>query len=1020
MSNIEDAEQKEILATISLLIKNNKMDLKPETHTESLDSDSKRNHSSLKCEDNVLSSISNISYKNLSEFLKAHLVKDKIETPPTNTRIGDKDTNIYGGSYFIRDSEYKHFLDLYSKDVFVNNKKEYITERQLDTGALLVDIDFRFSYEIDKRLYTCEQIDNLIVEYLEILKTIYQFDNEDTIEIFVLEKTNVNRIEGKKITKDGVHIIFGLLSDRETQQYIRRKILSVVKKIFHGLPLINEPEDIIDETIATGKTNWQLYGSGKPNNEVYKITRAYNAVFDDADCEFSMNGLDISNSSDKKSPNSFNIIQNINKLSARCKTHPQFMFNAEFLQKRGSSFDKEKIEIKSTTTLLIEGGGKYRDDDMIKQLLSLKTKEELNELLIQVLEKWEASIVEHYLYDAYLYVMCLPEIFYGEGSYEKWIKVGCALRNTNNKLFIIWVIFSSQSKIFNYKNDISLMYEKWGTFDKRNVNGLTIRSIIHWAKTDAQDKWAEVYKKSIDFYIEETLGTNLINNKKVKCSCGDYDLANVLYNLYKDKFCCGNIQAGIWYVFKDNRWVINDSGTALRNKISTELKKIYQDKLLSYMEQMTNEPNEDKKATYKFKMDMICEICSKLGKTNDKKNIMTEAKEIFYDEKFLEKLDTNPYLLCFTNGIFDFKSMIFRKGVPEDYVSKSTHNIYKPLDEYKLTHVKTIEIIKIFMKQLFPVAELEKYMWEHLASSLIGTSSNQTFNMYIGVGQNGKSVLTSLMTEVLSEYCCDVPLSIVTEKRQKIGGLSPEIVAMKGVRYAVMQEPGKNERLQESCMKQLTSGLDPISCRAPYMVKNLSFIPQFKLVVCSNELMEIKSQDHGTWRRIRIVPFMSLFVEKPITGDKQKPYQYPIDKNIKEKFPEWKGIFISMLISVVMRTNGNVEDCATVLKASDEYRKSQDCIAEFVAERIIVDETQFIKKNGVGQEFSVWYLENYGRGQPNLKDVHTYMDKHFGKYEKHKCWKGVGFANSITNISQMIDIDDENNNEHDTPTSIMF
>jgi hypothetical protein len=31
------------------------------------------------------------------------------------------------------------------------------------------------------------------------------------------------------------------------------------------------------------------------------------------------------------------------------------------------------------------------------------------------------------------------------------------------------------------------------------------------------------------------------------------------------------------------------------------------------------------------------------------------------------------------------------------------------------------------------------------------------------------------------------------------------------------------------------------------MPQTISFIPQFKLVVCSNEFMEIKSMDHGTW-----------------------------------------------------------------------------------------------------------------------------------------------------------------------------
>jgi phage/plasmid-associated DNA primase len=61
------------------------------------------------------------------------------------------------------------------------------------------------------------------------------------------------------------------------------------------------------------------------------------------------------------------------------------------------------------------------------------------------------------------------------------------------------------------------------------------------------------------------------------------------------------------------------------------------------------------------------------------------------------------------------------------------------------------------------------------------------------------------------------------------------------------------------------------------MPQTISFIPQFKLVVCSNEFMEIKSMDHGTWRRIRVVDF-TLFTEKPASDDPDKPYQYKLDK----------------------------------------------------------------------------------------------------------------------------------------------
>ena len=146
--------------------------------------------------------------------------------------------------------------------------------------------------------------------------------------------------------------------------------------------------------------------------------------------------------------------------------------------------------------------------------------------------------------------------------------------------------------------------------------------------------------------------------------------------------------------------------------------------------QSQHETDSNNAKVLKIKSDKILDICLRLAKTNDKKNIMQEARDLFYDETFLEKLDTNPYLLCFNNGVFDFKDKCFRRGYPEDCVSKTTNIDYKHYDVVRDDRI--ISEIHDFMNKLFPVKQLCKYMWDHLASVLIGVSKSQTFNMYIG------------------------------------------------------------------------------------------------------------------------------------------------------------------------------------------------------------------------------------------------------------------------------------------------
>ena len=138
----------------------------------------------------------------------------------------------------------------------------------------------------------------------------------------------------------------------------------------------------------------------------------------------------------------------------------------------------------------------------------------------------------------------------------------------------------------------------------------------------------------------------------------------------------------------------------------------------------------------------IAEICIMLKKTQPKHNIMREACELFYDKDFFAKLDKNAYLLCFNNGVVDFKQGLHRKGQPDDFISKCTNIDYVPYHQIKnKPDQQKIETdLKEFMQQLFPPKKLETYMWDHLASCLIGVNTNQTFHVYKGSGRNGKSV----------------------------------------------------------------------------------------------------------------------------------------------------------------------------------------------------------------------------------------------------------------------------------------
>lgn len=888
------------------------------------------------------------------------------KTKPTNTRIGNKEMGIWGGSYYIPDENQEEFLTVYANEI-KNGTKEYLTETQLETdSSILIDIDLRFNYSVKNRIYTESHIDDLKNLYLEELKKIYQFD-EQPFNLYIFEKNNVNPIQEKNITKDGIHMIIGIKTKREEQIYLRDKIILQIKELWNDLPIINTWEEIFDIGISQGICNWQLYGSTKPGYETYKLTKQYKITFDESDQDFII---------EKEKVPEIITLDLLKKISARCQTNPFYFNRGDFINHistnnlLNNSHKQNTVKNKTQSSSI-----------QIEEIFNIRNKDNLNQQVALFLE--HIDTINYELRETYNYTMALPEKYYGTGSFPYWIKVGWALRNINDKLFIVWIEFSAKWEQFNYSSIMEL-YEKWCNFDIGNSHGLTRRSIMHWLKTDNPNVYSQIRQQSVEYYINESL-----KNPK----CGDVDIANVLYEFFKDQYVCTSIRGDIWYNFCDHRWRLDEKGTSLRQHISDELRGVYMRLAIEKKQKGLTSTEEEKEKIAPI-INKLQEVIKKLGQTTEKDHIMKEAKEKFYDRGgvFINKLDTNPYILCFKNGVIDFKEKVFRDGRPEDCVSKCTNLIYKK-DFNELnptTHdLKIMTEINDFMHKLFPLKDLFDYMWEHLASTLIGTSINQTFHMYIGKGRNGKSVLMDLMTKTLGDYKGDVPLSIITASRTKPGGLNPELVELKGIRYAVMQEPSPNEKINVGPMKMLTGGKDIIQCRAPYMPETVRYNPQFKLCLCTNTFMEINSLDEGTWRRIRVVEFMSLFTENPIEGDLEKPYQFKVEE-IDEKFDSWKEIFISMLVNIVKRTNGAVQNCDRVMQASNSYKGDQDFIGSFIREMIINDPFGKINQIQLRAEFEKWYANMYdARTMPKPKDVYDYFDKKYGKRSLNQPWTGI-------------------------------
>lgn len=913
-----------------------------------------------------------IAYNNLNDFLINNRTKEDKSLQVTHTAIGSIELKIYSGAYHIIGNDWDKFMELYFQNVFVKKCKQYLTEKQNSIGPILIDFDFRYGWDVSERQHNEEIIENIIMIYTEELKNFFVFNENSVFDIFVTEKPNINRVVKTDVennyVKDGIHMCIGIQMDHVMQQMLRNRVMVKLIEVFSVMPLTNTIDEILDLGISKGCTNWQLFGSRKPGNEAYELTYYIENTYDENDGEFITNAKNPIMTKDMFIKMSAQYVNNL-KLEFQPKIMSEYneILNKQNTKSKKSSLVKSKIKFQVDNL----------EDDEDNQEITLDqiTNAEILEKSIQDIFK-TLNPSDYYIKEIHEYTQILPEKYYDSGSHLLNRQVAFALKNTDERLFLSWIKLRSKANDFDY-DSICQLYKDWKKYFNKSQSGITKKSIIYWARTDAFEEYEKVRKNTMDYYFEMTVKT-----------ATEYDFAVLLYQIYCDKYVCSNIKNNEWYAFKHHRWEL-DKGNSLRMSISKEMYNLYMDKIMAAIKEENDlaitPENEKKIEGLKKRVTKLIELSNKLKKTHDKNNIMREATELFYDKKFITNIDANKYLLGFTNGVIDFKTKEFRDGNPQDYITKSTRIVYIDynLDEY--TVIKN-EITK-FMEQLFPIPELNEYMWSHLCSTLIGVNLNQTFNIYKGKGSNGKSKMVDLMSRSLGDYKGTVPLALITEKKGLIGGTSSEVMQLKGVRYAVMQEPSKDMKVHEGTMKELTGG-DPLQGRSLYCDSE-TFDPQFTLGCCTNVDLVFTSNDDGTWRRVRDILFPSKFVDEGYVPEEDEIYIFPKDMELDDKIVSWAEVFISMLVQKAFKTGGVVKDCDIVLDSSRKYRQRQDNISSFVNQMIVKcdDETRKLRKKEIAEVFKNWMNENSSNVKGSkATELYEYMNKKFKKLDNG--WKG--------------------------------
>jgi P4 family phage/plasmid primase-like protien len=369
---------------------------------------------------------------------------------------------------------------------------------------------------------------------------------------------------------------------------------------------------------------------------------------------------------------------------------------------------------------------------------------------------------------------------------------------------------------------------------------------------------------------------------------------------------------------------------------------------------------------------------------------MDECMEFFYNDRFKQKLDSDPYLIGFQNGIYDLKLDYFRRGMPEDYISQNMPINYK---EYSEDSEEVLEV-NTFLEQVFPDKSIRKYFLDVSSDLFVGGNHEKTVVFWTGEGDNGKSVTQSFFEQMFGKLSIKLNTNVITGKKPSAGASYPELArAGNGVRRAVLEEPDSDEMINGGIFKHL-SGNDTFFARDLFEKgKDITEIkPMFKLTFICNKLPKIRGADKAVWNRVRVIPFESTFCSTgyPQTYEEQLlQKKFPMNKQFSKKIPYLVEAFAWILLQhrIKIKNQPRIEP-DKVRIATEIYQKQNDIYRQFMEENIIEDSTKYISVMDLYLLFKEWYRQSLpGHTVPVKNEMEEYFTKSWG-IPISKKWKG--------------------------------
>ena len=290
-------------------------------------------------------------------------------------------------------------------------------------------------------------------------------------------------------------------------------------------------------------------------------------------------------------------------------------------------------------------------------------------------------------------------------------------------------------------------------------------------------------------------------------------------------------------------------------------------------------------------------------------------------------------------------------GVPGGHINLRTGQLCPPDRSIYITKQLAVapdgtcdtDRFDAFLKQVIPDKEVREWLWHWFGYLLTGEVSAQIFTVFVGTGRNGKGVLTELLSWMLGGYAGALNTQVLMMKDNV--NKSPELAGLRGFRF-ISAEEASGTRTWDDALIKLMTGESHVTARKLYQ-NEISYMPQFKLTVNTNELPRIRNTGPAMRERMKVVRFPVY-----ISEDQRDPN---LGKRLRTEAP---GILYKMAqYASKVLMDGMPAVPEAMAKENRDYFEDNDTILQWYNDRIREQDGATLRSTAAYLDYKSWLTD---------------------------------------------------------------